>query len=752
MKILHMISGGDTGGAKTHVFALLGKLKKRADVTVVCFMKGVFWDELQQIDVKSELIPQKSRFDMSVVNRLCEICESEQIDIIHCHGARANFIAAALRRRISIPLLTTIHSDYLLDFDGFYRKLVYTSLNVFALKQFRYFIAVSDNFRQMLISRGFRPNAVYTVYNGMDYSGEPTYVSKEEFAARIGIPYDPTLTYVGLIGRHDYVKGHDVFIKSIKYVVREYPDVRFIIAGEGENRASLEALAQSEGVADKLIFAGFIKDIYSFIHFIDINTLTSRCESFPYVLMEGARMAKPTVCSAVGGIPDLIIDGKTGLLFPSEDSEALAERLLCLLRDKTLAERYGNALHELALSKFSDTALADKHMEIYRAILRNSHEERRYDAVLSGYYGFGNSGDDALFYAIADDLRRYKPDVRIAVLSAHAKEMRSVYGVDCIPRFRPLAVHKALGNTKMLISGGGSLIQDATSSKSLLYYLTVIRHAKRMGAKVYVYANGIGPLKKKNYARAAQALSLTDSITLRDPTSLDVLRELGVTTPHAEVTADPVLLMECPSRETIAHTLKEYGLPSDKRYFAVSVREWKHNDAEFVRKIAEIADHAARCGLTPLFLPMRHSEDVAISEQIASHVSSECYVLKERISVTGMLGLVGNAEAVLGMRLHTLIYAASAAVPVIGLVYDRKVSAFLDYIGQHRGIKAENIDVTAACAYIDELTADRENIRASLIEKKEKLELLAEKNGRIAFELLHEYDREHPMNGKEKEI
>ena len=182
MKVLHLISGGDTGGAKTHVFALLSKLKDMADVKIVCFMKGVFWDELQNIDVKSELIEQKSRFDLSVVDRLVEIC-SEGYEVIHCHGARANFIGTFLGKKVKIPMITTIHSDYLLDFDGFYRKLVYTSLNVWALKKFKYYIAVSSNFKEMLVSRGFRPNSIHTVYNGMDYSGEMSYVSKEEFAA-----------------------------------------------------------------------------------------------------------------------------------------------------------------------------------------------------------------------------------------------------------------------------------------------------------------------------------------------------------------------------------------------------------------------------------------------------------------------------------------------------------------------------------------------------------------------------------------
>lgn len=743
MKVLHMISGGDTGGAKTHVFALLGKLKERADVTIVCFMKGVFWDELQDLGVKCELILQKNRFDMSVVKRLREICDGG-IDVIHCHGARANFIAAALRKHVDIPMITTIHSDYLLDFDGFYRKLVYTSLNVWALKKFRYFIGVSDNFRKMLISRGFRPNAVYTVYNGMDYSGEPAYVSKEEFAARIGIPYDPSLTYVGLIGRHDYVKGHDVFIKAIKPTLAVCPNVRFIIAGDGENRDSLVELAKSEGVSDKLIFAGFIKDIYSFIHFIDINTLTSRSESFPYVLMEGARLSKPTVCSAVGGIPDFVMDGKTGLLFPNEDSAALAERLIRLIQNKPFAEKYGKALHELALAKFSDTALAEKHMEIYRAVLRDFREKKKYDVVLSGYYGFGNSGDDALLYAITDSLREVIPDVRVCVLSARAREMRKVYGVDCVARFNPFTAQKALGNTKMLISGGGSLIQDVTSSKSLLYYLTVMRYAARRGDKVYVYANGIGPLKEKNYKRAAKALEVADRITLRDPASLDELKKIGVTDKKALVTADPVLLVEGTPREALVSLFRENGLPEKGRLFAVSVRDWPKSDADFVRKIAGICDYAAqKYGLVPLFLPMRYSNDLPVSEQILSHLSAKGYILKKPVGVKDMIGLVGCSEAVLGMRLHTLIYAADASVPALGLVYDKKVSAFLDYIGEKRRLETENIDVDAACRYLDEIMENPEEIRLALTGKKAQLVSLAKENAVIAAGLLKEYDASH---------
>ena len=411
-----MISGGDTGGAKTHVFSLMSELPKMCDVKIVCFIKGQFFDELQDIDVDSELILQKSRFDLSVLDRLCEIIKNDGTDIVHAHGARANFIAAHLKRRVNIPVVTTVHSDYLLDFDGLYKKVLFTALNVFSLKRLDYYIAVSSNFKNMLISRGFTPNSIYTVYNGMDYSKPMEYCSKEEFAKRIGIEYDESITYVGLIGRHDRVKGHDVFIKGAAKVLEKRKDVRFVIAGDGNGRDELVKLIDSLGIKEYVTFAGFIKDIYSFINFIDINTLTSRCESFPYVLMEGARLKKPTVSSRVGGIPDLIEDGVTGCLFESENDGELALKILSLADDKALREKLGQSLYDRATGNFSNSSLAKSHVEIYNAILRDRKETEKYDAVLSGYYGFNNSGDDALLLGIVESLRREKPDIRLLVL------------------------------------------------------------------------------------------------------------------------------------------------------------------------------------------------------------------------------------------------------------------------------------------------------------------------------------------------
>ena len=735
MKVLHLISGGDTGGAKTHVFALLRALSKKADVKIVCFMKGVFFDELQDIDVESELIEQKSRFDLSVLKRLYEIAE-DGFDVIHSHGARANFLCAHLKNKVKIPIVTTIHSDFLLDFDGIYKKIVYTGLNVFSLRKLENFIAVSSNFKSMLISRGFKPNSIYTVYNGMDYSSEMTYQPKEEFAKRLDIEYDPSLVYIGLIGRHDYVKGHDVFVKACAEAAKKCDRLRFLIAGDGDLRGELVRLAKEGGIEDKLIFTGFLKDIYSFINFIDINTLTSRSESFPYVLMEGARMKKPTISSRVGGIPDLIEDGKTGLLFESENYSELADKMIMLANDKNMREELGGALYDRATSTFSSENLANTHIDIYNSILHRSKEKCEYDVVISGYYGFENSGDDALLKAMIESLQMYMPHIRILVLSESPKSTKQTFNVDSRRRFNLFMVIRSLKDAKMLINGGGSLIQDATSSQSLYYYLWVMHMAKKLGLKVYMYANGIGPIKSRNAKLVSKIVNKADLITLRDRISAEELERLGVTRPEIQITADPAIILK-PASAATDKIFEAEKIPANKKYIGISVRSWSKSDDKFSSKIAELADYAyEKYGLVPVFIPMRYPVDAKCSEAVVSAMKNKAYIIQDKYSVTDTIAIVQKMELVIGMRLHTLIYAASGGVPLIGLIYDPKNKGFMDYIGQTRMASVENIDTEKIKRYIDEIATDDGSIRRQTEEKCLSLADLALKNAELAKELL----------------
>ncbi len=737
MKILHMISGGDTGGAKTHVFSLMRKLPLYCDVKIVCFIKGQFFDDLQSIDVPSELVEQKNRFDLSVVSRLCEMCSSERIDIIHAHGARANFIASHLKKRVKIPVVTTVHSDYLQDFDGIYKKFVYTLLNVRSLKKLDYYIGVSSNFKDMLISRKFNPNDIYTVYNGMDYSLPMQYVSKEEFADRIGIKYDSSKTYVGLIGRHDKVKGHDIFIRAAAAALKQRDDLVFVIAGDGDGRDELVNLAKKLGIEQKIVFAGFVSDIYSFINFIDINTLSSRCESFPYVLLEGARMKKPTICSQVGGISDLINDGKTGLLFDNEDYEMFAQKILTFAENKDFAQSCGQALYERATNNFSNTALAQTHRDIYEAILRSYKDKKRYDAVLSGYYGFNNSGDDALLFGIVEGLKSVMPDIRLCVLSNNPSETRRIYRVDSKKRFSFWGVHKSLSNAKLLINGGGSLIQDATSLKSLLYYLYVIHKAQKKSLSVFVYANGIGPISDKNLNLAQRVLSKCDVITLRDELSLSELERMGVDTKAVRVTADPAIMLEPEDKETVRQLLEKEGVFRDKKILCVAVRPWEYNDKNFAVKIASLCDFCyEKYGLTSVFLPMKPSSDYKFSQSISSLTKHESFVLKSKYSVRQSIGIIACSEFVLGMRLHSLIYAMCAQKACIGLQYDPKIDGFIRGIDNGLVCSASDIDEQKLQGLAQRIMQENDKITARMTDNLADLRQKAKSDCNTVLQLI----------------
>ena len=736
MKVLFLISGGDTGGAKTHVFALLQKLRYKCDIKLICFMDGDFYRELLDMGIDTMLLPQKSRLDLSVLKALKADIEKEKYDLIHCHGARANFLASRLKKTVNLPVVTTMHSDYLLDFDGIYKKLVYTSLNRIALSQMDYFIAVSSNFKRMLVSRDFEPNKIFTVYNGMDFDAPFSYDEKEDFLRRINCPAKENDVLIGIIGRHDFVKGHDIFVRGCIETAKKYDNVKFLIAGTGDGEDELIRMTEEAGFSDRFYFCGFVKDIYSFINAIDINVISSRSESFPYIMLEGARMKKATVSSRVGGIPDLIRDGETGLLFENKNYMQLSERLSELIENSALREKLGEALYEMATTKFSSENLAQKHIEIYESILKYEKDDKKTDIALLGYYGFDNLGDDALLYTILRDLYDLKPDIRALVLTNKPKQGREICLANTEYRFNPIKLRCVLKRNKMLLFGGGSLIQDATSAKSLYYYLHVLKLAKKYGNKVYIFANGLGPISGKNIEKAKKELMRADKITLRDEESAKVLKEIcpGLS---FEVTADPAIGL-LGSRAEFERLKKEFSVPCGVPLIGVSIRDWKKTDTDFEEKLTSVLNKLYdEFALVPVLIPMKYPTDIAISERIKNKLGFGI-IIDRKTEISEAVSIISGMDIILGMRLHTLVFAAGNAVPCIGITYDPKVTGFMHYIGQERVLSAKDFDTEKAYGYVSEIMHNKDEIKKNLSEKAQELRALAAKNSEIAIELLEE--------------
>ena len=707
MKVIHLISGGDSGGAKTHVHSLLQNLTRTIDVTMVCFMDGPFAQEARELGIRTVVLPGRNL--LRTYHTLKRMIREEGYEIIHCHGARGNMMGALLRRATGLPVVTTVHSDYRLDYLGRpFSRLSYGTINTIALRLLDYRIGVSDAMTDLLISRGFDPDKLFTIYNGLDFTPRTPALGRAEYFRSVGLDADEDSVVVGIAARLNPVKDIGTLVRGFAIAHQTCPKLRLLIAGDGEQMDMLKKLSAELGVERQVCFAGWITDTDSFYHAIDINTLTSLSETFPYSLTEGARAALPTVASRVGGVPYLIEHGIHGLLFEAGDAEGLARCLVSLARDPTLREHLGQRLYQRAKADFSLESTLERQLTIYRTILRRQERKknlrgRRDGALVCGAYGRGNAGDDAILEAIVTELRQIDPDLPIWVLSRNPDDTRLTYRVNSIYTFAFPRFLRRMGKTRLYINGGGSLMQDVTSHRSLWFYLFTISAAKRLGCQVMMYGCGIGPIHSPaNRRRAAKVLQKSvDAITLRDTHSREELEDMGVTNPEIILSADPTVILPAAPEQVVDGILESQGIDPRGRYIGFALRPWPGFE-EKAALFGAAADYAyEKYGLTPVFLPIERRLDVGAAKLAAQHMKAPHYILPETGSSDHTIGLFARMQVVVSMRLHALVFAAGQGVPLVGVVYDQKISSFLSYIGQDLYTDLDAVTVEALRAHID---------------------------------------------------
>jgi len=358
--------------------------------------------------------------------------------------------------------------------------------------------------------------------------------------------------------------------------------------------------------------------------------------------------------------------------------------------------------------------------------------------VISGYYGFSNSGDEAVLSAIIEGIRSKSTEpVEIAVLSADPEGTEKNYGVMAIPRMSVTEVRKVLRRSDLFISGGGSLIQDATSFRSLTYYLSTIRLARAFGCRVMVLGQGIGPLRRRASRYLSRlVLNQVHLITVRDTQSAELLAELGICKPPIHVTADPAFtLTACQSHEAAA-ILSKLGLTRDEALIGVSLRRWADvPDIEHIaaRALQIIGD---RLQAKILMITMHTPNDLDLAKRIQQlSASSHIIIQPEPWTPTQLLGVMGRCELIIGMRLHALILAAIAGIPSVGLSYDPKVENFLRASGQ-TSIKLSDLTPEYLVETFLSAWETRRSLSVRLREFAAEMKEAADKNTSFALELL----------------
>ena len=297
--------------------------------------------------------------------------------------------------------------------------------------------------------------------------------------------------------------------------------------------------------------------------------------------------------------------------------------------------------------------------------------------LISGYYGFYNIGDEAILKSIIEALRNEDPNIDIVVLSNDVEYTKNTYKVNAINRWKLNEIYKELLKCDGLISGGGSLFQDVTSSRSILYYTGIIWLAKLAKKPIFIYAQGVGPIEKKSNRKiVGKFFNKVDYITLRDKESKVLLNAIGVRK-DIDIVPDPVMGFNI---ENYEFKPPEYYTNDD--YITVSIRDWKKNNSEFQKNIALTCDKIIESGINVVFIPMHGEHDEKISIEVANMMKYNAKVLSKNLTMEEKMMYIKESKLMIGMRLHALIFAATVGTPMIGISYDPKIDSYLKLIEQ----------------------------------------------------------------------
>lgn len=707
MKLLHLMGGGDVGGAKTHIMSIITALKDRGhEVHLISFRDGPFPQEAKArsipVTVIEHISPLKCR------KQLLSVVDEFSPDVIHCHGAKANMMGAMVRGARKIPVMTTVHSDYRLDYLGSPLKQ-YTrgTINAISLRFLDFYQPVADRMAKTLISRGFDPEKMVTIYNGMDFLGSVENLDRVKYIKeQWNVDVAPDDICCALAARLTAVKDIATAVRAMGHALKQAPNLRLFIAGDGEDENMLRKLAKSLKIDHRITFCGWVTDMQNYFAAMDINILSSLSETFPYSVLEGVREHCATISSDVGGMPDLISTGESGFIFKPGDDETLAKYLVRLAESEQLRKEFTERLYHKANSEFSLKAMCDTQIANYKRVIElfNRSKDERLGVVICGAYGKGNAGDDAILKAIVQEMREIDSTRPIWVMSRRPKETRLLFRTNAMYTFNVPKVLCQLKRASLYVNGGGSLMQDVTSTRSLQYYLFTIRQAKKLGCKVMMYGCGIGPINKQsNRIATTKTLNkFVDLITLRDDISRKELEDMNVSNPEIKLSADPTIILKPAQAEIVNSALENLGIPPENNYIGFGLRNWKGFD-DSIDKIAKIAEYAyEKHGLIPLFVPIEYPNDLMPASIVAEKLKCPHYMVSERQPIEITIGILAKMKTVVGIRLHSLMFSASHGVPVIGMSYDIKVDGFLKYIGSHTCIQLSAVKAANVYPLVDE--------------------------------------------------
>ncbi|MBR2019426.1 MAG: polysaccharide pyruvyl transferase CsaB [Clostridia bacterium] len=667
MNILLLTDRMDAGGAETHVAQLARELARAGNEITLLSGGGSLIQELEAEGIRTLPAPLPTHNPLRLLRlylRVRRLLRTGNFAIAHAH---TRLTALLLRgcERYGTRAIVTVHAHFRVN--ALFKALCYWGHRT---------VAVSEDLRTYVCDAYHVPAERVTVIpNGIDCTrfAPP---SKKEQAATARILFASRMDA-------DCSQAAEWLCQMTPTLIHRFPYVSIEIAGGGSALPHVRKLAQTvnrEVGWEVIRILGHVADMPSLLREQDIFVGVSR--------------AAMEACACGCAVVLCGNEGYFGVLTPERLPEAArsnfcargckkgsAERLRSDLF--SLLEKGGNSNPSACVAWIRANHNAEKMgaqtLALYLASRSHPIQKR---LAICGYFGCGNAGDDAILEGLTHELSRLSPTLHPYALTGSPRRDAKRFGVSCVCRRSPLAILRTFATCDAVLFGGGSLLQNTTSNRSLLYYLTLVRLALLWKRPVFFAGAGIGPLLgKRAQQRATAILNRCNRISLRDPRSHRLLQALGVDFSLLHLGADPALLLPCPPNGRTEQLLCDNGLSPDASYLAVALRGGGETESD--RKLIQTALRIVceRYGLIPLFLVFDPGQDRSFTRAACRAIGGRILRFREPGEA---IAILSKCQLLVSMRLHALILSAVAKTPAVAIPSDprdEKIPAFADQVG-----------------------------------------------------------------------
>ncbi len=364
MNVLHLSAVKTFGGGENHILNLSKELQRTSEINnkVLCVRNSAFLKILDEQKINNTTAPLSFKFDPRFVMKIIQSCRKEQIDLIHIHDPTALTLAVTATKLANLPPFIFSKKT------SFPIKNRKTTLYKYNHPNIKKILCVSEETKRIAADRISDHQKLVTVFHGTNLNK----VEEAPFELRKKYNIPKSRKIIGTIANHIRAKKLDTWIDVVDHIVnkRKLTDFHFVEIGSPTKRTPgyIDRIRE-KNIEDHITFTGFLPEASSFIPQFDISLLTSQSEGLPQFIYESFHYKVPVVSTNVGGIPEIIIDGKNGMLTNPYEAAQLGDKLIALSRDRNLQEKFTEISEKLLHNNFSTKIMAEKTIAEYKNVL-----------------------------------------------------------------------------------------------------------------------------------------------------------------------------------------------------------------------------------------------------------------------------------------------------------------------------------------------------------------------------------------------